>query len=252
MDKYGLADLYYWRAIDAAAKGLKQKEAEYKEISKAVYDRALVDEHGHVALDITRILNWKPCFERPSYAWPRFAWYEDETWLKAFWIWFTDEWNWKKNCSPGFPEFFSRVWKNVKIVFYWYLSPWFHMRYWFLDAFINRNDCKLLDSDINWAYIRNRQSDMAYYTLELCGFHYTLTKMQIMEDGKEGGQNGFLLGICVGLANMTDEEREAAEAKIHEVRTKVCSGWIFGWKSFVREFNKVVEKTPDLNWFKSM
>ena len=47
---------------------------------------------------------------------------------------------------------------------------------------------------------------------------------------------------------MTDEEREAAEDKIHEVHTKVCSGWLFGWRYFVREFNKIVEKTPDLDW----
>lgn len=246
MNKGELSDYYFYLSAEADKKGLAQKKDEYRTISTALWHDYMDETSGHVAFDLSRIMSWKPCYETVWYAWPRY--FKDGYGNR--WNWLTDKWNWHRHTSPGFPEFFFRIWKNIKIFIFWYLSPWFHMRYRFLDVFAIQNDCKLLDDDINWKFVRNRQSDQAYYLLEFHGFRYTLTKTQIIKDGEDGGKNSFMLGMIIGLSKMTDEEREAEKAKYHEVKTKVCSGWVFGWRSFMREMNKIVDITPDLDWEK--
>lgn len=249
MNKYELSDWYDWLANDAREKGLDQKAAEYTEIGRLLFHQAMVDERGHTPLDIGRIMNWKPHFEDLDDSWPPLYYRDEEqSWLSAVWDWLTDHWNWDKCTSPSFPAFFHDIWENVKTVFLWYLSPWFHLRYWFLSAFVNLNDGKLLDCEVNWAHIRNRKSDTAYYTLRLCGFHYTLTKTQFLKSGEEGGQSIFIQSMILAFSDLSDEERQKKADELKEFKTEVCSGWIFGWKSFAREFNKIVEKTPDLDW----
>lgn len=242
-----ISSLYQWRSMEARKLGLAQKEWEFGQISSAVGREANRLEYGRTMLDIRAILNWKPYYEVLKYEWPKFSRriYEGN-FLNAFWNWITDRWHWQSRVSPSFPAFFKDIWKNVKIFIFWNLSPWLHTRYKFLESFVNLNGCKLLDNDINWVYVRNRDIDCAYYTLRFSGFRYRLIKTQILKDGEERGQNGFMTGIMLAL----NEKAETEADKYRQVNTPICSGWVFGWKSFVREFDKIIALTPDLEWFK--
>ena len=254
MDLSELANHYWFLKQEAEKVGLEQKVKEYSAIWSALDRADSYKQYAEVHLPIDKIINWKPFFENSSFAWPPFKWYKgDETLLNAIWFWLTDRFNWMWNCSPGFPEFFKRVYRNVKIVLLWYLSPWFRIRYWFITSFEDFNGGKPLDGTINWTCLRNRKADTVYYELKFCGFHYTLKRWRWLREGETEGENSFIEGFILAFdSSKTDEEKRKEVKSIKKVEEKVCSGWVFGWKSFVRQFNKIVELTPDLEWTKTL
>lgn len=100
----------------------------------------------------------------------------------------------------------------------------------------------------NWAYVRNRQADCAYYTLTFFGFHYRLDRT-VIKDAKGDSVNGFTAGISIAFdSSKTDEEKQDEVESFVEEKTRICSGWVFGMESALREINKIVSFTPDLNW----
>lgn len=234
-------------ADESEKTGNSGKAEEYSIVSNCLADEAFREEYSRFYFDLGSFLHYRPRFEDISYSWPRYI----KSHYGNIWNWLTDRWNWYGiHTSPGFLKFFYDIYRNVETFFLWHLSPWCHIRYRFLNAFVNWNDCKLLDDGMNFAYIRNRQSDCVYYTLKFMGFHYVLKKTRILKDGEEGGQNAFISGILLGFG--TDEEDlEEEKAKFHEVTEKVTSGWVFGYRSAVREMEKIAELTPDLSWRKA-
>lgn len=152
---------------------------------------------------------------------------------------------WSKDVSPSFPHAFKAVVNNVMV----FLTPWYFIRRKFLNGFINCNGSKLLDNDYCSAYIRNRKAECAYYTLTFTGFHYRLVK-KILRDKEGDASNGFMAGITLALdSNKTEEEKQEEIESYTEEKTVVCSGWVFGWDSAVKELNKVAYLTQDLEWW---
>ena len=253
MDLYELSEYYWSRSREADKVGLEQKAKEYKAIWSALDRADSYEKFAKPHLHLDEIVKLRPRYKNPFESWPTFVWYADETWIKSFWLYLTDKWNWERNTYPGFLSFFEYFWEDVKIFFLWTLSPWFHIRYWFTCCFANRNDGKLLDDGIGWACLRNRQEDQVYYELKFCGFHYTLKKWRWMKDGETMGRNGFMAGLLLAFdSEKSDEEKTEEAESIKKVEEKVCSGWVFGWHSFIKQFYKIVELTPDLDWTKSL
>lgn len=232
------SDKFYHAAAAAEATGNFGVARDMKDASNALLDFGLRAERKRVEYDVDEILGYSPSFE--SVWWPRYSREWDGSWFR----WITSRWTWGDvNTSPSICNCMHRIAYNVKVVLLWYMSPWFRMRYRFILTFVNFNGCKLLDSGINWALVRNRVEDCAYYTMSFSGFRYTLYRKKLLKDGETGGQNMFIQGIITAFSEDGDR------GKFHEVTEKVCSGWVFGWRSFVREMNRVVEKTPDLEWY---
>ncbi len=152
--------------------------------------------------------------------------------------------SWDKDIYPSFPKAFGAVFNNVLI----FLTPWYRIRRKFLNGFINCNGSKLLDNDYCSAYVRNRASECAYYDLEFCGFHYRLTK-KILRDDEGNSCNGFLVGISLAFSDKSSDEKKKEADSYVEEKSFVCSGWVWGWQSAVRELNKIVSLTPDLGWY---
>ena len=152
--------------------------------------------------------------------------------------------NWDGSVSPSFPYAFKEIWDNIFI----FLTPWYEIRRKFMDGFINCNGSKLLDSNRCHAYVRSRGLECVYYDLIFTGFRYTIVKI-ILRDGKGKASNAFLAGISIMFSKKSNEELEEEVDSYHEERTKVCSGWVWGWKSAVKELNKVAYLTQNLEWF---
>ena len=150
---------------------------------------------------------------------------------------------WDPSISPSFATCYHRIKKNLNT----FLTPWYTMRRKFMCAFANKNDCKLLDDDYNNVYVRNRKRDCAYYSLDFCGFRYTLTKKIILDKNGEA-TNGFLAGISIAFSDKPEEEKRE-EAKLFTEKTEVvCTGWVFNVRTAIRELNKISKLTPDLDW----
>lgn len=151
---------------------------------------------------------------------------------------------WDSHITPSFADAFSNLWNNV-IVF---LTPWYRIRFKFLEGFTNCNGSKALSGNRYYSHVRNRVEEMAYYTLTFTGFHYKLIKM-VLRDAEGRHSNAFLSGISIALSDKSEEEKQKEIESYKEEFSTVCTGWVFGWRSAVRELNKIVKLTPDLQWF---
>lgn len=164
--------------------------------------------------------------------------------LDFFRDWLFDRHNWDSGIIPSFQDATKKLWNNILV----FLTPWYYMRASFINAFINCNDSKLLDNMRNWAYVRNRQAECAYYRLKFFGLHYKLVKT-VLRDPKGEAVNGFITGFIIAVnPDKTDEEKTEEVNSIKEEKTTVCTGWVFGLKSAVRELNKIAYLTQDLKW----
>lgn len=153
--------------------------------------------------------------------------------------------NWSKEVSPSFPHAFKAITSNFMV----FLTPWYKIRRKFLNGFINCNGSKLLDNDYCSAYIRNRKEECAYYTLTFTGFHYKLVK-KVIRDNAGNAKNAFVEGVSLALdPNKTDEEKQEEANSYIEEKKVVCTGWVFGWNSAIRELNKIAYLTQDLEWW---
>ncbi len=153
--------------------------------------------------------------------------------------------NWSRCVTPSFPHAFKAIINNILI----FLTPWYRIRRKFLNGFINCNGSKLLDNDYCSAYIRNRKEECAYYTLTFTGLYYKLVKKVIRD--KEGvASNGFAAGVTLALdPNKTEEEKREEADSYTEEKKVVCTGWVFGFESAVKELNKIAFLTQDLEWW---
>ena len=241
-----LSHLYGWRSARASDQGLRQKCEEYGIIQSALYDRWFRKEYSRLKFDMGAIMYWRPSMESVLYRLPR---WDRET---PFVRWLFSRYNWDSCFMVSFTSAAKALVENIRIVLYWHLSPWFHMRYRFLQYFVNMNSSKLLDDGVGFAYVRNRQPDCAYYTMKFRGFRYTLTRKKLV--GADGcGINAFHRSLeSIASGKDFDESYEFEEEPIKEVCTTVCTGWVFGWKSFVSEMEKVASITEDLEWSKSL
>ena len=151
---------------------------------------------------------------------------------------------WDIHISPSFPNAFLRLWNNIMV----FLTPWYRIRFKFLKGFMNCNSSKALSSNRYYSYVRNRVKEIAYYTLTFTGFHYKLTKIVLRDaEGRHG--NIFWSGISIALSDKSEKEKQKEIDSFKEEISVICTGWVFGWKSAVRELNKIAKLTPDLQWF---
>jgi len=232
-----LSNLYGWRSARASCQGLRQKCEEYGVIQSALCDRWFRKEYARLMFDMGVITYWRPRMESVLGMIPRRD--RDRPFIK----WLFSRHNWDPCFMPSFAAAAKALVENIRIVLYWHLSPWFHMRYRFLQYFVNMNSSKLLDEGVRFAYVRNRQPDCAYYTMKFRGFRYTLTRKRFVGDD----------GCVVNMFHKFIESIESGEENpVKEVCTTVCTGWVFGWKSFVSEMEKVASLTEDLEWSKSL
>ena len=211
-----LASIYQWRHIEAHKLGLEQKSWEFSQISDALTKEALRQEIGETHICIDRIMRWNPEYHSLRHlkcGWPKFYVDEGETWWQAMKTYLFDSWHWDIKIWPSFPRFFYDIWQNIENFFYWMIFPWFHIRYWFIEAFSNLNSSKVIHSNIRSTYVRNRQHDTIYYYLKFCGLHYSLIRSRILIDGEENGQNEFMLGLKLGLGDFADEQFEEEKKK---------------------------------------
>lgn len=151
--------------------------------------------------------------------------------------------NWNGSIVRSFPYAFRMLWDNIMV----FLTPWYNIRRKFLNGFINCNGSKLINNNRYSAYVRTRGEECTYYDLVFTGFRYKLIKT-ILRDGDGNASNAFLAGISLMFAK-TDEDRKTKVNAYHEEKTKVCSGWVCGWKSAVKELNKIAYLTQNLEWF---
>jgi hypothetical protein len=244
MNLQELSERYMYLGREAEKVGLTQKAQECKAVADALVETDLNERYGttHVPVDV--LMKWHTHFEDIAWAVPRFYREDGQTWLGAVRDWLFSESNWSPNVIPGFVSAGRRLLNNVKIVLFWYLSPWFRITYWFTEAFTNFNDCKLLADGVYWVCVRSRELDPVYFGLTFHGFRYTLRRWEWVvedKDGKGRSANQFVNSLGA------DES-----SRLKRVEGPSHSGWVFGWKSFVREFKKVVDLTPELHWNKSL
>ena len=114
-------------------------------------------------------------------------------------------------------------------------------------GFINLNGTKLLTHNRYFAYVRTRGDDCAYYDLVFTGFRYKLVKSQLFKKGETEARNHFMEAIS--LIGKSDDEVDEFKNSFEERFTTVCTEWVFGWKSAVRELNKIAYLTQSLEWF---
>lgn len=232
---YGLA-----QAFDGAAYALDRLEKD-KQYARVVYDLKRI---ARFDMDYTTL--WFP---------------GSSIYAPGFWGFFVRAWDtltWKMNWDPcvypSFPTLFRGILDNIHRFVSWWVFPWRRWRWRFMNFFVNENGSKALWDRAWCANIRNREADCAYYQLSFTGCHYKLVRIRWV-DSKGEGQNrytNFVYGLMATMAE-NDEAMDKAKEEARELReekTVISSGWVFGWKSFVREMDKVVEATPDLGWVK--
>lgn len=213
-----------------------------------------------VVYDLKTILGWKMDYAlvwwpsspyMPVKGWSRF-----HQWVVDIWDTLTCNLSWNSGLTSSYPNCFRAVMDNIHRFICWWVLPWRRWRWRFMNFFVNHNGSKLLDDAASWVYIRNREADCRYYEMRFTGLHYKLIRTRWLSDDKEGGCNTFIHFVTGFLAAATGDDKKVEEAeeeakKIRKEEKVICSGWVFGVKSFVREMDKVVEATPDLGWIKS-
>lgn len=248
MDAYEISDRFMAASKTEAERGNFGRSEEYRAASEALSDVALRAEYGRVVYDMKVIMSFRPHYQSLLYGLPR---YFGRGGLVGWCKWLTHKFNWDANVYPSFGSYLMKVANNVRVFFLWTLSPWFHIRYRFIDTFVNINDSKLMDCGVSSAFVRSRGPDVAYYRLRFIGFRYTLDRRRFVKDGENNGVNCFLTGFCIALNDdMTDEQKRTEAESYKRVEERVCTGWVFGWRSFVREMDKIVSLTPDMEWTK--
>ena len=150
--------------------------------------------------------------------------------------------HWDAGVSPSFPDAIGDIWDNLMLA----LTPWYRVRRKFMLGFVNLNGCKLLHHNRSHAYVRTRGNECVYYELIFTTFRYKLIKSQLFKKGDSKPRNQFIEAI--GFIGRLDEELEELSRQYEERISTVCTGWVFGWKSAVRELNKVAYLTQTLGW----
>ena len=164
----------------------------------------------------------------------------DGNFIQRFWWWLTDPWMWDSSCTPSFARFAKNVVNKILND----CTPWYRLRHRFIEGFVNPNGCKLLSNGFGWTYVRNRQENCAYYTLKFFGFHYRLIRSTLINNKGEAC-NAFLESI----SNMLKSEDDSKPSYTEKTEL-VCSGWVFTRNQAIKELNRIVELTPDLEWIK--
>lgn len=137
---------------------------------------------------------------------------------------------WMKNIIPGYPHALNELFKKIKYA----VTPFYRIRYKFIQAFSDSNDGKLLDNGLDFGYVRSRDIDKSYYMVSFSGYRYKLMRILFLDEN-ENRQNVFISGI-VGT-------------KVEKRSEVIATGWVYNRKSFLKELDKVIRLTPELNWF---
>lgn len=136
---------------------------------------------------------------------------------------------WRTNVSPSYGRALSVVWDNICT----WCTPFYRPRRALLNAVVNGNGTKLLDMNRKSAYVRNRRRDCTYCDIR-CGFvNATVTIIRYVDNVTKNG-------VCTFISGTDNTTRE----------TKVVAvGPCLTWRQCERLFDKIVEATPELEWY---
>lgn len=120
--------------------------------------------------------------------------------------------------------------------------PWFKNRKLLLGNFIDRNSSKLLDWNHKSASIRTYGDNIIYYTILFNGFNMTLTKESTIDKRTDKTTNRFVNALFSVDGTADDDNYEDKQ----EILLK---GKCVTLKDAQKLFDKMVELTPELDWF---
>jgi len=146
--------------------------------------------------------------------------------------------NWIPNVYPSYPRGMLDLFDNIMV----FLTPWYRFRRAMLQTFINPNDGKLLSSNRKSAELRTRTEDTVYYTLQ-----FGLAKARLLKTVYVDRESGKSCNMFIDWALRAlggEPDRELTE-KTETTDLGVC----LTRKQCQRALDKIVELSPDLDWF---